>query len=179
MQPAFETIVPQACAVSVAAIAAIVDHRTGKIPNWLTLPMLVLGAGYWGAVHGVMGFAESVGGMLVCGVPALVVYKAAGMPGGDLKLFATVGAWVLPTMGLEVELFALLAASAVGVFMLFRRGRLLSTLLDTLYAPLNRFLPKAKRRAPTPEPTEQIRIGPFVLFGTLVAIARHSRQWMP
>jgi prepilin peptidase CpaA len=178
MQNALQTLVPQACAVSIAGVAALIDHRTGKIPNWLTLPALVVAPAYWGFAHGLMGFAESLAGILVCGIPALVAYQAAGLPGGDLKLFGAVGGFLGPTMGLEVEFFALVAASVFGVVLLARRGRLRATLLDTLYFPINRFLPEKKRRVPEAQPTEQIRMGPFVLFGTLVAIARHSRQWM-
>ncbi len=178
MQNALQTIIPRACAVSVAAAAALIDHRTGKIPNLLTLPILIVGPAYWGLVHGVLGFAESLAGILVCGIPALVAYRAAGMPGGDLKLFAAVGGLLGPTLGLEVEFFALIAASFFGVFVLARKGRLRATLVDTLYFPINRFLPEKKRRVPEARPTEQIRLGPFVLFGTLVTIARHSRQWM-
>jgi len=178
MQTALQNMIPQACVASLAGVAALIDHRTGKIPNWLTLPMLIVGPAYWTFIHGTLGFAESLGGIIVCGVPALLVYQAAGMPGGDLKLFGAVGGLLGPTMGLEVEFFALLAASFWGFIVLARKRRLRATLLDALVLPINRFLPEARRRVPAEQSTDQLRIGPFVLFGTLVAIARHSRQWI-
>lgn len=180
MNPVMSAILTQAFAAGVASVAAVVDHRTGKIPNWLTLPVLLAGPIFWYAAHGSMGLAASFGGMLVCGLPPFIAYRAGGMPGGDLKLFAGVGGLVGPAIGIEIEFFAMVAASVFGLFVLARKRRLMSTLLDSLFLVFNHFLPKSRRRPPpAEEEREQIRMGPFVLLGTLIVLARNGRQWLP
>lgn len=180
MNPVMSAILTQAFAAGVASVAAVVDHRTGKIPNWLTFPVLILAPIYWYAAHGSLGLAASAGGMLVCGVAPFIAYRAGGMPGGDLKLFAAVGGLVGPTIGIEIEFFAMVAASAFGALVLARKRKLLSTFLDAVFLVLNHFLPKSRRRAaPVEEDREQIRMGPFVLLGTLITLARNGSEWMP
>ena len=178
IHPIASAILTQACATLVAGVAAVVDHRRGTIPNWLTLPVLCLGPAFWGLAHGGLGLAESVAGILICGLPPFVVYRAGGMPGGDLKLFAAVGGLVGPSVGIEIELYAMVAASLFGIALLARKGRLLETMRRAFFLVFNRFLPKAWRRQFEEGARDQIRMGPFVLVGTLAAIALHGQDWV-
>src|SRR6478735_3124360 len=102
------------CTVFVCAFAALTDFRTGLIPNWLTVGGLlagVLGHLLYGSllVDGWLGLHEalaSVAGLVLCAVaPALMYWKGA-MGGGDLKLFAAIGALCQPLLGIEIQMHA-------------------------------------------------------------------------
>jgi prepilin peptidase CpaA len=82
----------------VLAVATFTDLRSRRIPNWLVLPFLAIGAAVsfvpssW---HGI-GIGQSLEGMglglLLFGVLAFM----GGMGMGDVKLSAAIGAWVGP-----------------------------------------------------------------------------------
>ena len=179
MSAAMSEITTQSIVVLLAGVAAAFDLRTGRIPNWLTLPMLVAGPLFWVLTRGPMaGLIESVGGILLCGFPPFVVYRAGGMPGGDLKMFAGVGGLVGPVVGIEIEFFAMLSAAVFAVGLLVAKGRLGETLSRALFSVANRFLLERWRR-PLADPSPMsIRIGPFILAGALIAIYQHRQLWV-
>jgi len=86
------------------AVAAVTDARTGLIPNWLTLPSL-LGALL---IHGLIGGPGALGWATLsgfsCGLVPLVLFRAGAIGGGDVKLFAVLGALVGVHSGLEVQM---------------------------------------------------------------------------
>ena len=93
-----------AVAVSVTLVATVTDFRTGLIPNWLTLPALVLGVVAHAIGSGGRGALFAGLGVLICGATPLLFHRLGAMGGGDVKLFAALGALVGPGMGLESEL---------------------------------------------------------------------------
>lgn len=93
--------------ILILLVAAIVDYKKGEIPDWLTLPSLILLAGYrlyrWEI--GYIGAAIYIAVGLT--VLALMV---GGIGGGDLKLLSVLGLAVgFPTIGWIVLLAFLLA----------------------------------------------------------------------
>jgi prepilin peptidase CpaA len=123
------------------AIAAVTDARTGLIPNWLTLPTL-LGAllvhGFSGG-PGALGWAALSG--LSCALVPLFLFRARAIGGGDVKLFAVLGALVGAPSGLEVQLTSYGIAIAYAFCCLIIRGQLRATLgraLWLLSSPLRR-----------------------------------------
>src|SRR5687767_10166147 len=103
--------IPYAVAVGLAAAAAITDWRTGRIPNWLTLPPLVAAPVAYVAAAGLDGLLPSLLGMLVCGAPPYILFRRGAMGGGDVKLLAAVGAVAGISVGLEGQLLGLVIAS--------------------------------------------------------------------
>lgn len=176
----FETsmVISQGALVLIVASAAVLDMRTGKIPNWLTLPAMAAGPLFWFFAMGTFGAVESAAGIFLCGLPPFLAYRAGGMPGGDLKLFAAVGGIVGPVTGIEIEFFAMLAAGLFGVVLLAYRGKLRETFGAAYLRLRNKALPaRYEKEVPEIERTS-IRIGPFVLVGSLAAVLQHHRLWV-
>ena len=76
------------------AVAAVIDARQRRIPNWLTFGLLLAGVGRAAA----FGSAGSLGhcgmGILIGGGLPLILYAISALGGGDVKLLAAIGAWV-------------------------------------------------------------------------------------
>ena len=126
--------------LTVTAVGAVWDVRSGRVPNALTYT--AAGAGL--ALNAVMrpsgiGLGPAALGLLVGFGPLFVVYLAGGLGGGDVKLMAAVGAFLGPLATAYALLYACLvgAVMSVGVVLwkegiggaylrfsgLFRRGR--------------------------------------------------------
>jgi prepilin peptidase CpaA len=78
------------------AVAAILDYRTKKIPNWLTVSAAVLGLAYGTfAPHG-MGTLGALAGFAVGFSLLLLPWLLGGGGMGDVKLLAALGVWLGP-----------------------------------------------------------------------------------
>lgn len=76
------------------SLAAALDLRSRRIPNWLTLPFLMAGLVFGTMRNGLTGLEASVEGvcLAVATLGLFCLRKGLGM--GDLKLCAAVGAWI-------------------------------------------------------------------------------------
>jgi prepilin peptidase CpaA len=167
-------------AVLVAVAAAFLDGRTGAVPNWLTLPTLAVAPllHAWAgrglrppvAMPGAL-FAAlvSIFAAVLCGLVPFFLFQFRLAGGGDAKLLAAIGALLLPNTGLFVELLAFAFAAFFVPARLAYHGRLLSTLGKTFVTAASPALPLARRRPLPWEMAERLRLGPFVLLGTLTA----------
>lgn len=161
------------------AIAAFTDVRGGVIPNWLTLPPLVVAPIAYGMVDGMRGTIASLLGMLVCALVPLLVFYRGGMHGGDVKLFAALGAVSGIYLGLEVQFLSLCAASIYAVGQLAWNGRLLRSLSNAAFLGLNPLLPRRLRRTIAPELMHRIRLGAAILLGAMIAVGeKHQDLWL-
>lgn len=174
-------------AVAVSAIAAIVDYRTGQIPNWLTLGGIVAGVvGH--LVHGwvtrdiragLIEAAFAVGGLLFCSIAPAVLYVKGGMGGGDLKLYAAIGALCQPMLGIEAQMYSMIIAAIVAPARLAYEGKLFRVLGRSFTLLLNPLRPAAKRREVPAEALTWFRLGPAIFGGTLVTLMIHAYALMP
>ena len=162
-------------ALLIAGTGAITDYRTGHIPNWLTLPPLVIGPLAYGVVFGVEAVFAVLVGILVCGVVPLLMFRLGGMAGGDVKLFAAIAAIVGPNVGLEGEFLAFVVAGIYSLGRLTWDGKLLRTLGNTMALGVNPLLPRRMRRTVTPELRETLRLGGAIFAGLLISVLGHFR----
>jgi prepilin peptidase CpaA len=168
-------------AVLISAIAAIQDFRRGLIPNWATLGGIV--AGILGhAIHGWLsddwsaGLAHagwSLGGLVFCSLAPLAMYRSGAMGGGDVKLFAAIGALCQPLLGIEAQMYALVVAAIVAPARLAYEGKLLRVLSDSLSIFLSSFRAQAQRATVPHEAQTWFRLGPAVFVGMLVTLVIH------
>lgn len=166
--------------VLISSGAALTDARSGRIPNALTLPGMFISP-FAFAIFGAEGaWLRSLFGALVCGLPPFLLYratKAQGIGGGDVKLFAAIGALLGPSAGLEIQLFSFVAVLVVAFAELAYRGRLFKTLLNALFLVLNRVLPKRHRRNIAPELLSEMRMGIPIWLAAVGALAVEHPDW--
>lgn len=168
-------------ATSVAAIAAVTDLRTGHIPNWLTLPALAMGVighaalGWYvgGPAAGLSEGALALGGAVFCAIAPGLMFWKGGMGGGDLKLFAAIGALCQPLLGIELQMYAFVAAALVAPARLAYQGRLLQVLKNTFSLALNPLRRGAVKRELPPEMMTWFRLGPAIFLGAVAALLVH------
>jgi prepilin peptidase CpaA len=109
-------------------LAALLDWRSRRIPNWLTVPGLLSGVvvhALIGGWHGTLFALEGAGLALLILLP-LVMLRALGA--GDWKLMGAVGAFVGPVMFLFVLFGSILASGIMAIVQVYRTGRVLETL---------------------------------------------------
>jgi prepilin peptidase CpaA len=95
----------------VVLVAAVSDLATRKIPNIVTIGGVVMGlaahtaAGVvdGGLRGGLRGLAFAVVGAMACGLLPFLGWRKGEMGGGDVKLFAAIGALVGPGVGFNVQ----------------------------------------------------------------------------
>lgn len=106
----------------VIAVATVTDLRSRRIPNWLVFSFLIAGVvvspwrpdwhsgshgfGWHGLGQCLAGFALA---LLINGIPFLMGWTG----GGDVKLFAAIGAWVGPMQLFWAVFFTALAGGAM------------------------------------------------------------------
>lgn len=96
---------------AILILAAWIDGKELKVPNWITFPMVLSGLVY-SAVAG-DGLAAGLQGMC-CGLLCLLpLYAVGGMGAGDVKLMAGIGAWV----GWEITFYSFCVSVIVGAVM--------------------------------------------------------------
>lgn len=107
--------------VSLGLSAAIfTDHRFGKIPNWLTVPLFGLGIAYRAASGNLLG---GLHGFLWGFLPSFVLFLLSWKGAGDVKLLGALGVWLGPERARLVVFGELLLASLLAlVIYAYRKG---------------------------------------------------------
>lgn len=161
--------------VATCVLAAAVDHRRGEIPDSLSLGACAAAAfanaGHaleGGALLGALGPAllRTAGGAVLTALVPLLLWRRGALGGGDVKLFAAIGAFLGPLRGLEACLASFLVGSLLGVVALLRDGQL-GAALEHVASPRS-----FGRRAAATEgaPQTWMRFAPAILVGTLAVL---------
>lgn len=152
--------------LALCAAAALTDFRTGLIPNWLTLPSLALAPLAQLIAVGPGACGGALLGALACALVPLVLFGLNAIGGGDVKLFAALGALAGTAVGLEIQVLGYALASVWALTALAYRGALWATLaraLGLLLRPL-------RRGRSAQESMHGVRLGVPVLVGAGCAL---------
>lgn len=183
MQPAFY---PLYFTLLVTGVAAVWDLRTGLIPNRLLFAGAAGGLLLSLVVAALSGDAPSLlrvaglalaGALLVALVP-LLLYRAGGLGGGDVKLLALVGALLGPSLGLEAELYAFSLTLLYAPARLIWEGKLLVAMRNLGRLIALPFVPRQRRPQPAAASEfSAFRFGPAIFLGTLIAVGLRFTPW--
>jgi prepilin peptidase CpaA len=110
-------------------LAAWIDGKELRVPNWITYPMALTGLlwhsysgglGNWDDA-GLLGSLAGLGMGLACLLP---IYAVGGMGAGDVKLMAGMGAW-LASWQTTAEAFvvSVFVGAAMAIVMVLRSGK--------------------------------------------------------
>lgn len=168
-------------ATVLAAAAAWTDLRTGLIPNRLTFVALavavgahfVRGARLGGIGAGLYQAMFALAGALACALVPMFMFLRGGMGGGDVKLFAAIGAALHPLAGLEAETYAFVAAAVIAPAKLAWEGTLTRTLWNTVILVGNPLRGAGQKRAIPEEMRAWFRLGPAIFLGTAATLTVH------
>jgi prepilin peptidase CpaA len=165
-------------ALLVAAVGAGFDWRIGQIPNFVTLPALVLApllhVGRFLVAKEPVDSAlyeggYAVGGAALCAIVPMFLYRQGAIGGGDVKLFVALGAMLQPLAGVEAQMYAFFAAAILAPARLAYEGKLLITIKNAFTIGANMFLPKGRQRTVNAEALSWFRLGPAIFLGAMLA----------
>jgi prepilin peptidase CpaA len=117
--------------IAVTATAAVIDMRTRRVPNVLTMPLATVGI-----VMAILGIGHVTVGAAIAGCALglllmLPLYALGATGAGDVKLFAAAGALLGPGATITAFLYTAIAGGAVALAVAVRRGTLRQTLVQT------------------------------------------------
>jgi len=104
--------------------AAVSDLRFRRIPNWLTLTVVLSGIVQSFTPVAVTTIKESLLGMSAGFAVTFLLYMMGGRGAGDVKLTAGIGAWIGPWPVIEVLMVAAVASLALALGAAITRGRI-------------------------------------------------------
>ncbi len=157
--------------------AAVSDLRTGKVPNRLTYPAILLGMALWAAIGlyegGLAGMGDRLGHSALAAIVAFaafaVVFAMGGLGGGDVKLMAVFGAFVAD---LNCLLVGTIHAFVIGLLLALWamiRAKLVKRTLGRLWFAILMFGARLKHDMPTDSP--RIPFALAICIGGLLAAA--------
>lgn len=164
-------LVPMAAAVAIGGAAAVSDLATRRIPNVLTLGGVALGV----VMHAAMGLVDgpmaalraasvALFGAVACAILPGLGFWRGEMGGGDVKLFAALGALLGPAVGFDAQAFTF-----VVVLVVLWPWRIATSGAAT------RWLSGVLRRGERADvPVARVVLGPAIFFGLSCALLRHG-----
>jgi len=125
-------VVLSAGALGLAVWAGWLDWRVRKIPNWLTVPALLVGLVLSGALGRWLGLKASLEGSGICLGLLLPFVLVRGLGAGDWKLMGALGAFLGPQRVMVVLLGTVLIAGLMSVVEVVRQRKVQETFRNLL-----------------------------------------------
>jgi prepilin peptidase CpaA len=120
----------QAVAAAATSIAAVIDVRSRRIPNWVSGAALLVGVLVHAWQDGLNGVLLALTGAALGLAILLPLYVIKAMGAGDVKLLLGVGALVGPHLLVSIAVYAAVAGGLMSAYVLVRRHRLLAFVND-------------------------------------------------
>jgi prepilin peptidase CpaA len=161
--------------IAACAVGALVDARTGRIPNWLTVGLLSFALLSHAALafHRDGGIRASLLAMGICLVGAagsallpVLLLRVGGLGMGDVKLFAGIGASCGALVGLYAQTYAYVVALPYALVVVMRQRKLAATLAN-LRNVLSQW--RSTSVSPRHEGFTEVRFGPAIFAGMCIA----------
>jgi prepilin peptidase CpaA len=117
-----------ASAVVLSLIAGWTDLRSRRIPNWLTVPGLVIGVVLNTLLGGWSGLKTSLLGALIGLVLLLPFVLLRSLGAGDWKLAGALGSFTGPALLMDLLIASVFVAGLMAVALIVYKGRVRQTL---------------------------------------------------
>lgn len=159
--------------------AALLDCRSRRIPNWLTVPGFFLGVAVHIALRGWHGALFALEGAALALVLLLTPVLIRVLGAGDWKLMGAVGALVGPALVLVILFGGLLVSGLMAVVQMARTHRVEETLRNmvVLVRGVFAFGLKANAQASLDNPHSlKLPFGVAVALATILCFC--AAQWM-
>lgn len=114
--------------IAVLALASLSDIRSRRIPNYLTVVLIITSLTVYLMIAGIDGLLFSLKGMALGFIILFVPYLFGGMGAGDVKLMAGVGAALGPEQVLLALLFTALLGGILAVIIILAGDTIKETL---------------------------------------------------
>lgn len=124
----FERLIPVFPLLAMLCVAAVIDLRERRIPNWLNALVAVAGVLTTSIYASPVVWWASLLGLLLGFAILLVPFALGFVGGGDVKVLAAVGAWLGPLGVIVAFLAAQVVSLVVALFICIRSGRLTALL---------------------------------------------------
>lgn len=111
-----------------ALLAGWMDLRSRRIPNWLTVPGLLVGLGLNSLLGGWSGLKMSLLGAVVGLALLLPFVLLRSLGAGDWKLAGALGAFAGPGLLVDLLLGSVFVAGAMALVLVIYKGRLRQTM---------------------------------------------------
>ena len=115
-------------AVILAVIAGWTDLRSRRIPNWLTVPGVLIGVAGSTALTGWAGLKSSLLGAALGLALLLPFVLLRSLGAGDWKLAGALGAFTGPAVLVDLLLGSVFVAGIMAVALVIYKGRVLQTM---------------------------------------------------
>jgi prepilin peptidase CpaA len=102
--------------------AAVIDGRALRVPNWLTVHLVLVGLAVSAWSGGWSGLGWSLAGAATGLAVLMPLYAIGGMGAGDVKLMAGIGAWTGPLIALYAFVATALVGGAIALAMMAASG---------------------------------------------------------
>ncbi len=163
------------CASAFTLVAAVIDYRIQKIPNYLTLPAFFLGWVYQFAFYGFSGLLNGLAGFAIGFGMYFILWLIGSGGGGDAKLAGAVSVW----LGFNRTIGMIIAST---VFVVLGTGfvMLWGMLTKGVYKTKNQMLPGSDTSGKSKKRLEMLKInrgrmgmsfGLSVALGTVLVTA--------
>ena len=113
--------------MALALIAGWSDLRSRRIPNWLTVPALLLGLAVNVALNGLAGLKTSLLGAALGLVLLLPFVLLRALGAGDWKLAGALGSFVGPSLLVDLLLASVFVAGVMAFALVVYKGRVRQT----------------------------------------------------
>jgi prepilin peptidase CpaA len=101
--------------ITVSLVAAVIDARVRRIPNWLTGPVFLAGLVWaaWGS--GFPGVLDAMAAAVLLALPYVILFTIAGGGAADAKLMGALGTWLGVSNGCVVLVTVCVSGAVIGI----------------------------------------------------------------
>jgi prepilin peptidase CpaA len=174
--------------IGASLVAATIDFRTRRIPNWLTGSLFLAGISWavWSA--GWRGMGDSLSAAVLLAFPYMILFTIAGGGAADAKMMGALGAWLGMVNGCAALLAVCVSGAVLGIAYAFFKRQATSVTANMLlicsgvfsFAAGQRKWSEAAQLLPDPKYMLKIPYGIAIFTGVLLAAGSIAlrKSWM-